>query len=214
MSPPDKTDLARGWRWVERLIAEDAGKPQPAAPAAKVDLARGMRWLADKDEDGLLLEKIARVEAQSRAETILSLSDAGVPLSKVPSARQLLRRTKARSLRAAWYERPLSVGLAVVALGLVVLAVVKRDEVVAFFEGEHIGPDDQRMPRKPAPLEVARALRDDAFAECGRWSWDACEKKLDEAARLDPAGDSEPRVQQARQAIAAQVLILPDGGPK
>jgi hypothetical protein len=33
--------------------------------------------------------------------------------------------------------------------------------------------------------------------------WWACKKYLDEAATLDPAGESEPRVQKARAEIAA-----------
>ena len=38
---------------------------------------------------------------------------------------------------------------------------------------------------------------------CARKDWVACKANLDEAAKLDPRGDSEPRVQKARQQIAA-----------
>jgi len=49
----------------------------------------------------------------------------------------------------------------------------------------------------PAPV-----LRLDALDACGAGRFDVCEKKLDEARRLDPAGESDPRVKQARESIA------------
>lgn len=48
---------------------------------------------------------------------------------------------------------------------------------------------------------AAEALRVEAFAACDKAQWQACEAKLDEAMRLDPDGEQEPRVQKARAAL-------------
>jgi hypothetical protein len=64
------------------------------------------------------------------------------------------------------------------------------------------GPDIVTHPG-PSDHELAEAQRGDAEANCARKDWVACKASLDDAARLDPAGESEPRVQKARQAIAS-----------
>src|ERR1019366_2393706 len=46
------------------------------------------------------------------------------------------------------------------------------------------------------------AYRDMAEARCALKDWARCKWGLDEAAMLDPAGESEPRVQKARAEIA------------
>lgn len=45
-------------------------------------------------------------------------------------------------------------------------------------------------------------LRKDAFEACGRGHFAECERKLDEAKKLDPQGESHPDVQNARRLIA------------
>jgi hypothetical protein len=52
--------------------------------------------------------------------------------------------------------------------------------------------------RPPTRHEAADTLRDEALESCGKGAWVACKDKLDEATRLDPEGESEPRVQKAR----------------
>jgi hypothetical protein len=53
---------------------------------------------------------------------------------------------------------------------------------------------------KPPP-SPAEALRRDAFEACGRGRWAECERKLDEAKQLDPDGDSDPDVRNARRML-------------
>jgi hypothetical protein len=43
-------------------------------------------------------------------------------------------------------------------------------------------------------------LRDDAFGACADSLWALCDRKLDEAQKLDPGGESDARVQAARKA--------------
>jgi len=51
--------------------------------------------------------------------------------------------------------------------------------------------------------ERAAAFREQAFKACGQQMWTLCEQKLDEAKKIEPEGESDPRVQQARGAIAS-----------
>ena len=55
----------------------------------------------------------------------------------------------------------------------------------------------------PSDCEKAEDDRSAAEESCARKDWAACKASLDEAATLDPAGESEPRVQQARDKIAS-----------
>ncbi len=52
------------------------------------------------------------------------------------------------------------------------------------------------------PHERAAALRDEGLAACGNQLWDTCEQKLNDAKELDPNGENEPRVVEARKTIA------------
>ncbi len=46
---------------------------------------------------------------------------------------------------------------------------------------------------------AAEGLRQQAYARCDASDWIGCLERLDEAARIDPAGDAAPAVQQARR---------------
>lgn len=57
----------------------------------------------------------------------------------------------------------------------------------------------------PPPVEsdlvaATNAKRDDAFTACDEARWALCDRLLDEAKKLDPAGESDPRVLRARAA--------------
>lgn len=73
-------------------------------------------------------------------------------------------------------------------------------------DGAAVGPAAQ------SPAELARNLRDEAYEACGDYLWAQCEQKLDEAKRLDPGGEGEPNVRQARRAVAEG--LGRDGGGK
>ena len=79
------------------------------------------------------------------------------------------------------------------------LLALSGPTIVAHLHDEHgnTNPGDDQAPH-PTPHEAADSLRDEALDSCLRAAWVACKDKLDEAARLDPAGESEPRVRKAR----------------
>jgi hypothetical protein len=63
-------------------------------------------------------------------------------------------------------------------------------------------PTETPSPPVPTPVQLAARARTEAFAACDVGDWDTCGAKLDEARRLDPAGDtSDPRVLAARAKI-------------
>ena len=51
----------------------------------------------------------------------------------------------------------------------------------------------------PDTRERAAVLREEGLAACRARSWAICLRKLDDAKALDPAGDGEARVVQARK---------------
>jgi hypothetical protein len=59
-----------------------------------------------------------------------------------------------------------------------------------------------------SPAQVrAAALRGEAYAACDTKRWTECTGKLDEAATLDPAGESDPRVVAARKAVSEAMPV-------
>jgi hypothetical protein len=93
---------------------------------------------------------------------------------------------------------------------LMLAAFAKRREIEAWFGPAHIEKDRESPPWQPSPQELAAKLREDAYTACGAWLWAACERKLDAAKKLDPAGDSDPRVQEARRSVDEG--LVRDGG--
>jgi hypothetical protein len=62
------------------------------------------------------------------------------------------------------------------------------------------------VPTVPtAAASPADGIRKEAFEACGRGHWAECERKLDEAKQLDPEGESNADVQQARR-MASKAL--------
>jgi hypothetical protein len=79
----------------------------------------------------------------------------------------------------------------------------------------------------PAPLPVwsgspppsassvdAAELRTQAFAACAEWRWQECRALLDDASRIDPAGESAPDVQAARKRAEWGLLHPEEKPPK
>ena len=209
----DKHDLERGWRVLERLIEQGMG------PEAEV----------------------------SDEEVLRQMDAAGVPEGDVPSVEELLERTAAKAASRAVEARDVAakserwrgrggaslasrgartaqwVAAGAIAAALFAVLAWKREQVVAWWRGERIGPDHQLPPSPgpsptregPSPEELAQArkLRDDALAACDHGEWFDCAVGLDDAQKLDPAGEQEPRVQEARRRLGEAVLDGSAGKP-
>jgi hypothetical protein len=188
-----KVDHARGWAYVEGLLAEeDAGTSTPSESPPSLE-----RLLAKAQE---LAKKSAASGGTPSVMEVRPLEGARRP-----------NTTTARVRRTMW--------LAAAALGalLSVFALRNRAAIEAALEGEPIKPDDEWLPWKPTPTPNERAapIRQQAFAACGAALWSTCEAKLDEARQIDPAGESAPPVVAARTAIAdAAKSPIPERLPK
>ena len=66
----------------------------------------------------------------------------------------------------------------------------------------------------PNDHDLAEVGREMAEARCALKDWAACKATLDDAAKVDPDGEREPRVQKLRAEIAAGMVGRPvDAGP-
>jgi hypothetical protein len=67
-------------------------------------------------------------------------------------------------------------------------------------------PDIRADDTRPSP---ARLAREEATRACDQERWDDCRARLDDARRLDPAGESAPAVVQLRARLD-QAAVVPD----
>ena len=111
-----------------------------------------------------------------------------------------------RAGSAATSRRRWVAWLAAATLGAAVVGVlaVNAGTLVAWFRPlPPIGPDDGGLvPRQPSPQDLAETLRGRARAECSRGELEGCERDLDEARALEPAGEARPEVAEMRRIIA------------
>jgi hypothetical protein len=184
VSTSDKPDTARGWQFVQKLLADEDVERLDDATDEEVERqmkAQGVRAARVPD-----VEKLVANVATRRDKYRDNAAKKAVAVVRPPS----------RTRWIAW--------LAAAAIGAaVVVLVAKRQEVIALFHRE---PAPPRPLQKPEDIilvrqERANALRREAFAACDQASWTLCEVRLDEARSLDPKGEEDPRVQEARKQI-------------
>lgn len=188
MNAPGKTDLAQDWRLALKIRDEEVDR---------------LAQLSDEDFE----RAMAELPQPTRVPTIEELTlGSGHRPAAAGSSPSLDRRVQA----ADAFEEPRSVSPVVwflaAAFALVLGAgFANRDAVVAFFKGPAPAPMHEPSPaptREPSPAEQAEVVRVDAQKACAQDDWAACGAKLDQAARLDPAGDGRPGVQQMRKSIS------------
>jgi hypothetical protein len=107
-----------------------------------------------------------------------------------------------RRARARWVAFSAAAALA----ALLVLVLWKREAIVAWLSPAPIVPDDAPFTL-PRVDRRAAALREDALGACAAREFARCAAGLDEARRLDPAGEADPQVAAARRAIAGAVRL-------
>jgi hypothetical protein len=192
VSKPNKPDLARGWLFVEKLLAEDENKR--LAEASDEDVAREMseKWVEPSrvpSAEELLARAMDR--AAKRGASMGPASSATVKARPVPAR----RRRWVPVLAAA------AIG------GLAIAVAIKWSEPPVAHPGPH---DDAGSQPELTPQERAATLREKAFAACGAARWAECGGRLDDAKRLDPAGEDDVGVKATRAAVAASKSA--DGG--
>ncbi|MBX3230051.1 MAG: sigma-70 family RNA polymerase sigma factor [Labilithrix sp.] len=169
-------------------MPEVAGKP---APHQEADLLRwAEKHLPPGDDNKATLDWMLREGEGEKLESIAETEN--LP---APRVRQRVSRLR-RHLKSHWQKE-----VALLAtLGVLITAVV------LYLRSQE--PD----PNNPiAKDDVARAeeMRHQAFDLCKASQWTSCIEKLDDAKRLDPAGDTTPAVQQARDEANKAITLPP-----
>jgi DNA-binding NarL/FixJ family response regulator len=113
-----------------------------------------------------------------------------------------------RKVRDKWTKRVTALTALTLAILLAVLAYRKREEVARFFHLESPAPAPAPAPTRPVPepsIPVAAIqageLRSEAIAACNSGDYATCSDRLEAAAKLDRAGDTDPLVRRLRREV-------------
>jgi hypothetical protein len=163
--------------------------------SADSDEAERILALSDEDLDGELRAEGFDPKAVRARGTALA-ARLGIEASAPPAAVPTPLAARVPRRWAAW------LAAATLALVAVTLAGMNVDAIVALFKSrgtKDIGPDDAAVWL--VAHQQAEILRDEAEARCKIKLWGACEASLDEAQKIDAAGEGEERVQRMRKRI-------------
>jgi DNA-directed RNA polymerase specialized sigma24 family protein len=153
------------------------------------DARQTLEWMAREGEG----EKLASIAAEAKLAPT--------------QVRQRVSRMR-RWMKERWLAE-LATAAAVLLLALMLWQWLRRPTT----NPENIRPDEvaSTKPPEPTPIERARALRAEAEQACQRSEWQPCLDRLDEARRLDPAGDASSDVTGLRE--RAQRALAPEPAP-
>ena len=120
-----------------------------------------------------------------------------------PRVRQRVSRLR-RHFKENWKrEVAMLAALGVLITAAIALWLHEKDKP------ENIAHDPKFLPLDPK----AEELRKDGLDLCAKSQWKQCVEKLDDAKRLDPAGDTRPEVKKAREDAANAKDISPEPAP-
>jgi hypothetical protein len=162
------------------------------------DEAERVGGLSDDALDRELASKGLDPKAlRARGEALAAKLAATAPARPKAVGRPSTLRAKDALPRA---RLPVLLAAAAIAAAAIVVFAMAGPAIVAMIRHNVIGPDvwDALPKRELPPEERAVQLRDNAFKECESMRWETCEDLLDEARKLNPAGESDPRVKQWR----------------
>jgi hypothetical protein len=118
---------------------------------------------------------------------------------KLPATQVRQRVSRLRRLMKQRWVAELTAVAAIVLIALIVWQVLKNDEPVTL-PTPH--PEEIDKPVVDPRVAEAKKLRGEALESCEAERWEPCVQGLDDAAALDPAGDTAPEIQQARKTAA------------
>jgi hypothetical protein len=192
-------DLARRDR---TGASKPLGVPDATGAERAKSQATAQDWTA---AEKILFEEEDRVAALSDEDFAREMRALPEPL-RVPSVKEVLGRAGARTIVSTLPPRPNKVPVVVwliaAALGMVlVVFVLERPDRSAAERRGATGASTSENEATPTSSQQAQKLRRDAVTACAQGLFAACEGNLNEARELDPAGESEPVVQQARKSV-------------
>jgi DNA-directed RNA polymerase specialized sigma24 family protein len=174
---------------------EDSAMAESAPLSARDLLRWAERELPEGEQSESTLDWMMREASGDKLESIAA--EHQVPAARV---RQRVWRLR-RHFRERW------------ALAAAVAAVLVVGGLVTYVLTEETAPVEIVREAAPTPEQRAFELRRLAQQDCERGSWQRCVERLDEARRIDPAGDGKPAVQQARSQAAAALRPVPSSLP-
>ncbi len=208
---PDEAEQLRRWVYgiarhkcvdFYRHQGREAPAPEPVdgdIPAEDEPLSARdlLRWAEQELPEGehaeSTLEWMLREAGGDKLESIAD--EEQIP---APRVRQRVARMR-KHYRARWAAQVAAiVAAALLAVGAVALWRYLQP-------APRVADDIELKPERVSPLDHATELRRQAFRACEEREWQRCLERLDEAARLDPAGETDPRVEEARQ-VAGEAL--------
>lgn len=170
-------------------MPEVAGAP---APHAEADLLRwAERNIPGGDENKKTLDWMLREGEGEKLESI-----AASEKMPAPRVRQRVSRLR-RHLKDNWQREVALLAALGVIVTAIVIFVLRKDEPEPITHDPHVVD-----PR-------AEGVRKVALERCAASEWKACVEGLDEAKRLDPAGDTAPEVRRAREDAAKALAPAP-----
>jgi DNA-directed RNA polymerase specialized sigma24 family protein len=175
--------------------------------ASAHDAADLLRWAERESDRDHTLDWLLREGDGEKLESIAE--QAQLPAARV---RQRVSRLR-RHFRARWAAQV----AAALVVGVLVFSVIRLREraprvepvIEASTAPSVVVPPPTASATPPPPVDPAIELRRVALEQCAAKQWSLCLAGLDDAAKLDPAGDSTDAVQTARRAAKAALMPRP-----
>lgn len=183
-------------------VAEPLELPDEDLRSEAVELRSLWRWAEEQaagSQMGAVNETLDWMARESDGETLEAIAEG----ARIPSARI---RQRVFRLRRFMKERwVLEISAAVVLVAIVSWVLTRRPDVpVAHRYNLPTPPVSMTPPMTPpmeTPLHRAAELRESAFEQCNAEHFEECLRLLDEAAALDPVGDTDAKVKAVRTLI-------------
>ncbi|HEY8074228.1 MAG TPA: sigma-70 family RNA polymerase sigma factor [Labilithrix sp.] len=201
---PDESEALRRWifgvaknkvvDYHRRAGREVIDVPEVAGAPAPHDEADLLRWaerhLPAGDDNKKTLDWMLR---EGEGEKLESIAES----EKLPAPRVRQRVSRLRRHFKANWQREVAI---LAALGVIITAAL-------LFFGQRKDPNE---PIAKEPVDPRAApMRLQALERCNAADWKPCIDGLDEAKKLDPAGDDRPEVKDARAAAAKALAPAP-----
>jgi hypothetical protein len=211
MSEPRKLEPHEAYDVLERIAMRDEAERIAALDEAGLarELAGAGRTLEGERAKGqALVERLRSRAGPALAVAVAAAAQSERQIEPAPDSERFDPRARTPSgFRArSQSRRSTIVWLLAAALAMVgAVAFVERDAIVARFKPQPVPiepvPSEEMTPPRPSPEEAAVALRHDATQTCREMNLELCERQLDEAKKLDPAGENTPAVMSLRTFI-------------
>ena len=207
MSDPRKLPPDQAWDALRSMALRD--EAERVESLSSEELAREVAAMGrdPEVEKAKALALVAKYKKGGQAPAGVGVPPVG-PVASPAIAAPVIPMTarKPRSRTLVW--------LLAAAFGVMaVVLFAKRQDIMALLRPHAPGPDEIR-PDDHAAYAQAVHLRSEARDQCDQRLWLTCRDRLDQAARLDPAGESSEAVKALRATIASHVAHRPpDASP-